>query len=100
MPGLSRRANIERNLLLDGGAYCFEQSNAGSFHDGEADYAQGLFLRYRPPLNHGHYDDLNINYIARSYEVTYDLGYGRSAAMQTQSGRARQTASHNLAVVD
>lgn len=67
---------------------------------GEGDESQGLFLRYGPSLNHGHYDDLNINYIARGYEVTYDMGYGRSAATQTQSNWARQTVSHNVVVVD
>jgi hypothetical protein len=67
---------------------------------GAGDNSQGLFMRYGPSLNHGHYDDLNINYIARGYEVTYDLGYGRSAATQTQSNWARQTASHNVVAVD
>lgn len=67
---------------------------------GEGDGSQGLFMRYGPSLNHGHYDDLNIDYIARGYELTYDLGYGRSAATQTQSGWARQTASHNVVVVN
>jgi len=67
---------------------------------GQGDDSQGLFLRYGPSLNHGHYDDLNINYLARGYDVTYDLGYGRSAATQTQSNWARQTVSHNVVVVD
>ncbi len=67
---------------------------------GKGEDAQGLLLRYGPSLNHGHYDDLNINYVARGYELTYDLGYGRTAATQTQSGWARQTASHSLVVVD
>lgn len=67
---------------------------------GRGDDSQGLFLRYGPSLNHGHFDDLNINYIARGYDVTYDMGYGRSAATQTQSNWARQTVSHNVVVVD
>ena len=41
---------------------------------GQGDDAQGLFLRYGPSLNHGHCDELNINYIARGYDVTYDHG--------------------------
>ena len=57
-------------------------------------------LRYGPSLNHGHLDDLNINYFARGYELTYDLGYGSTAATQTQTSWAKQTASHNLVVVD
>lgn len=61
---------------------------------------QGLLLRYGPSLVHGHYDDLNVNYVARGYELTYDLGYGHSAATRTQAGWARQTASHNVVVVD
>ena len=40
-PGLTRHQNIERNMLLDGGAYCYEQSKAGSLHNGEADYLRG-----------------------------------------------------------
>ena len=66
----------------------------------EGENSQGLMIRYGPSLNHGHYDDLNINYAARGYELTYDLGYGRTAATQTQAGWARQTASHNLVLVN
>ncbi len=76
------------------------QKGMAVLRTGEGESAQGLLLRYGPSLNHGHYDDLNINYVARGYELTYDLGYGRTAATQTQSGWARQTASHNLVVVD
>jgi hypothetical protein len=67
---------------------------------GEGRDAQGLLLRFGPSLVHGHLDDLNINYIARGYELTYDLGYARSAATQTQTSWAKQTVSHNLVVVD
>ncbi len=76
------------------------QKGLAILRTGEGEEAQGLLLRYGPSLNHGHYDDLNINYVARGYELTYDLGYGRTAATQTQSGWSRQTASHNLVVVD
>jgi hypothetical protein len=61
--------------------------------------AQALLLRYGPSLNHGHRDDLNINYSALGYEMTYDLGYGISTT-HTQVGFARLTAGHNLVVVD
>ena len=67
---------------------------------GEGAEAQALLLRYGPSLNHGHLDDLNINYFARGYELTYDLGYGSTAASQTQTSWSKMTASHNLVVVD
>lgn len=60
---------------------------------------QGVALRYGPSLNHGHYDDLNINFISHGYEMTYDIGYGLGST-HTQVGWAKQTASHNLVMVD
>ena len=63
------------------------------------DHAQACLLRYGPVLNHGHYDDLNINYYGLGYELTYDLGYGNGVT-NTQKGWARQTASHQLVLVD
>ena len=62
-------------------------------------HQQACLLRFGPVLNHGHLDDLNINYVAVGYEVTYDLGYG-DGATHTQVGWARQTAAHNLVMVD
>ena len=76
------------------------QKGLAMLRAGQGDDSQGLFLRYGPSLNHGHFDDLNVNYIARGYDVTYDMGYGRSAATQTQHNWARQTVSHNVVVVD
>ncbi len=61
--------------------------------------AQACLLRYGPVLNHGHFDDLNINYIAQGFEVTYDLGYGLGST-HTQVGWAKQTPAHQLVVVD
>jgi hypothetical protein len=61
--------------------------------------AQACLLRYGPVLGHGHYDDLNINYFGQGYEVTYDLGYGNGATA-TQNGWAKQTAAHQLVLVD
>ena len=87
----------ERRLL---GSDFMGQKGIAVLRSGEGQKAQGVFLRYGPSLNHGHYDDLNINYSARGYELTYDLGYGRTAATQTQAGWARQTASHNVVVVN
>ncbi len=61
--------------------------------------AQACLLRYGPVLNHGHYDDLNINYFGLGYELTYDLGYGNGST-HTQVGWGKQTASHQLVLVD
>src|ERR1017187_8388677 len=40
-PGLTRRQNIETNLLKNGGAYCFAESQSGGLNNGEADYLRG-----------------------------------------------------------
>lgn len=61
--------------------------------------AQALLLRYGPVLNHGHFDDLNINYFGLGYELTYDLGFGLGST-HTQVGWGKQTASHQLVLVD
>lgn len=61
--------------------------------------AQALLLRYGQSLNHGHLDDLNLNYYALGREVTYDLGYNLGST-HTQVGWAHTTASHNLVVVN
>ena len=61
--------------------------------------AQAVLLRYGQSLNHGHLDDLNINYYALGRELTYDLGYSLGST-HTQVGWAHTTASHNLVVVN
>ncbi|OGV63326.1 MAG: hypothetical protein A3K19_21880 [Lentisphaerae bacterium RIFOXYB12_FULL_65_16] len=61
--------------------------------------AQAALVRFGPSLNHGHRDDLNLNYFALGYELTYDLGYGLGST-HTQVGWSHQTASHNLVLVD
>jgi hypothetical protein len=66
---------------------------------GEGRAAQAALIRYGPSLNHGHLDDLNLNYYALGYEVTYDLGM-RNGSTHTQQGWAKQTTSHNLVLVD
>lgn len=66
---------------------------------GDGDDAQALFLRFGPSLVHGHQDDLNINYYASGYELTYDIGYILGST-HTQVGWGRQTASHNLVAVN
>ncbi|MHB8997473.1 MAG: discoidin domain-containing protein [Armatimonadota bacterium] len=61
--------------------------------------AQAALIRFGPSLNHGHLDDLNLNYYALGYELTYDLGYGLGST-HTQVGWSNKTASHNLVMVD
>lgn len=75
------------------------QKGLGILRAGTGKQQQALLLRFGPTLNHGHWDDLNLNYFARGYELTYDLGYG-SGATHTAHGWAKQTASHNLVVVN
>ncbi len=66
---------------------------------GEGVKGRAALLRYGPSLNHGHLDDLNLNYFALGREVTYDLGYSLGSA-DVQVGWAHATASHNLVVVN
>ncbi|MBI3922258.1 MAG: heparinase II/III family protein, partial [Armatimonadetes bacterium] len=75
------------------------QKGFGLLRGGSGQDSQAALLRFGPSLNHGHQDDLNLNYFASGYEVTYDLGYGLGST-HTQVGWSRQTASHNLVVVD
>ncbi|HUS81442.1 MAG TPA: heparinase II/III family protein, partial [Armatimonadota bacterium] len=77
----------------------FGQKGIAILREGEGDGAQAALLRFGQALNHGHYDDLNLNYFALGEEVTYDLGYSLGST-HTQVGWARQTASHNLVVVN
>jgi hypothetical protein len=77
----------------------FGQKGIGILRAGGGADAQAALVRFGPTLNHGHYDDLNLSYYALGYEVTYDLGYGLGST-HTQVGWSRQTASHNLVLVD
>jgi hypothetical protein len=77
----------------------FGQKGIAILRRGKGESAQALLMRYGPVLNHGHYDDLNINFFSHGYETTYDLGYGLGST-HTQVGWAKQTAAHNLVVVD
>jgi len=77
----------------------FGQKGIAILRSGHDMEAQAALLRFGPSLNHGHYDDLNLNYYAMGYELTYDLGYSFGST-HTQVGWAKQTASHNLVVVD
>ncbi|MBP6963291.1 MAG: heparinase II/III family protein [Armatimonadetes bacterium] len=60
---------------------------------------RAAFMRYGPSVCHGHRDDLNLNFFALGRELTYDLGYSLGSA-HVQTGWAKQTASHNLVVVN
>ncbi len=66
---------------------------------GEDADSQGVMLRYGPALNHANFDDLNFTYHALGHDLTYDLGYALASA-HVYSGWSKQTASHQLVVVD
>ncbi len=56
-PGLTRRENIDRNLILDGATYCYEHTFGGMLHNGHADYlrgalAGGCLLGVKPFVHH------------------------------------------------
>jgi hypothetical protein len=40
-PGMTRRQNIDRNLVMNGGTYCYEHSFKGDLTNGHADYLRG-----------------------------------------------------------
>ena len=60
---------------------------------------RAAFMRYGPSVCHGHRDDLNLSFFALGRELTYDLGYSLGSA-HVQTGWSKQTASHNLVVVN
>ncbi|MDH7568267.1 MAG: discoidin domain-containing protein [Armatimonadota bacterium] len=39
--GMTRRDNINRNLMEDGGYYCYQHTFSGALHNGHADYLRG-----------------------------------------------------------
>jgi hypothetical protein len=81
------------------GSFVLGQKGLAVMRLGEGDSAHAAILRFGPSLNHGHLDDLNVNYFARGYELTYDIGYSLGST-HTQVGWAKQTASHNAVIVD
>ncbi|HNT34253.1 MAG TPA: heparinase II/III family protein, partial [bacterium] len=84
--------------LLDG-SFFFGQTGFAIFRKGLSDNAHAAIFRFGPSLVHGHLDDLNVNYFAQGYELTYDLGYSLGST-HTQVGWAKQTIAHNTVVVD
>jgi hypothetical protein len=58
-----------------------------------------LTFRFGPTLNHGHFDEMNLNLYALGRQLTYDLGYGLGST-HTQVGWSKQTSSHNTVLVN
>lgn len=77
----------------------FSQKGLAILRSGIDENARAATLRFGPTLNHGHFDEMNLNVYAHGYEMSYDLGYALGST-HTQVGWAKQTASHNLVVVD
>jgi hypothetical protein len=67
--------------------------------DGNTPNKRAATVRFGPTLNHGNYDEMNLGVYAHGYDLTYDLGYLWGAA-HVYRGWTRQTASHNLVLVD
>ncbi len=95
-PGGALDDRMKRYL---GGSLFFGQKGLAILRPGKDADAQAAILRFGPSLNHGHYDDLNVNYFAQGAEMTYDIGYSLGST-HTQVGWAKQTISHNTVVVD
>lgn len=56
-PDLTRRQNIDENLMIDAAQYCYEQTFHSALHNGHADYlrgalAVGALLGIEPYVNH------------------------------------------------
>ena len=92
LPETPDRGIEAESKLLDGRGIAILRSGDGL--DGRA-----ALVRYGPSVCHGHMDDLNINLYALGRELTYDFGYSLGSA-HVQTGWAKQTASHNLVVVN
>ncbi len=98
LPEQAERLPQDLERRVSGSAF-FGQKGLALVRSGTGREAQALLLRFGPSLNHGHLDDLNVNYFAQGYEATYDLGYGLGST-HTQVGWAHLTASHNVVVVN
>lgn len=84
--------DFERSTVLDSKGMVALRSDHGMI-------GRAAFMRYGPSVCHGHRDDLNLNFFALGRELTYDIGYSLGSA-HVQTGWAKQTASHNLVVVN
>lgn len=98
--GVSPRGQISDRMrqYLDG-SYFVGQQGMAVLRSGHEAETHAALIRFGPSMVHGHYDDLNVNYFARGYEMTYDIGYSLGST-HTQVGWAKQTVSHNTVVVD
>lgn len=94
VPSQPRAGDLEsgESVLLDGAGIAILRSGSGP-------KGRAAVVRYGPSVCHGHRDDLNLNFFALGRELTYDLGYSLGSA-HVQTGWSRQTASHNLVVVN
>lgn len=81
------------------GSFFFGHKGIAVMRQGSRQRSHAAALRFGPSLVHGHRDDLNVNYFANGWELTYDQGYSLGST-HTQVGWAHQTASHNVVVVD
>ncbi|MBI2299849.1 MAG: heparinase II/III family protein, partial [Armatimonadetes bacterium] len=89
-------ADLQRQV---DGSWFLGQKGIALLRDGELPDQQAAFLRFGPSLNHGHQDDLGLDYYAKGWQLTYDIGYGLGST-HTQVGWAHQTASHTLVTVN
>jgi hypothetical protein len=86
-PSDARLPDEWRRRLLE--SHVLGNKGFALLRSGQGAAAQAVAMRYGPALTHSHFNALNLNYIARGYELTYDLGYGYSSA--TQGARAQMS---------
>lgn len=83
---------------LDGSNF-LGQKGFAFLRTGPWPHKRAAMMRYGPSLNHGHLDDLNLQFFAEQQELTYDMGYALGSA-HSLAGWSKLTASHNLVVVN
>lgn len=66
---------------------------------GDGADAQAATIRTGTTLNHGHWDEMGLNLYAFGFQLTYDIGYVLGST-HAYKGWGRQTASHNLVLVN
>jgi hypothetical protein len=77
----------------------FGQKGFAILRSGSGERARAVSLRTGPTLNHGHFDEMNLNVFARGYEMSYDLGTAWAARTRRSAGRSRRPV-HNTVLVD
>ncbi|MDP6775801.1 MAG: heparinase II/III family protein, partial [Candidatus Latescibacteria bacterium] len=89
--GLRLQAPLRSTALVAG-------RNTAILRKGTPDTGEmAALLRCGQTLNHGHYDELNLNLFALGREITYDPGYGDA---QGRFGVGKVTGTHNLVMVN